>query len=192
MRTFFPAPGPFALVHLRRHPLIAAAAMILAAAAVSLVTGCAATDAVSPPAPASQFQATVSGAIQAPLAGSAVVFALPAAVVDSTQVPPSSILGMADRSSRTVVAFKWQNTAALAPGAYAVGTDTSSVSMMYDVGTGTPGSTFSGSSGSVTITSATGQLVTGSYTVTATADDTGAQISVTGTFSAPVEAGPVQ
>jgi len=190
MRTFSPLSRPFALVHLRRHPLIAAAAMILAAAALSLVTGCAASDQVAP-APSTGFEATVTGAIQAPLSGSAVLFALPATVVDSTPVPPTSILGMADKSSQTVVAFKWQNVAALTAGSYPVGTDTSSVAMMYDQGTGAPGSTFSGSSGSVTITSATAQSVAGSYTVTARADDTGQTITVSGTFTAPVEAGPI-
>jgi len=177
------------MAHLRRHPLIAAAAMIVAAAAFSLVTGCA--EQTAPAEPASQFQATVSGAIQAPLQGTAVVFALPAAMVDSTQVPASNILGMADRDTKTVFAFKWQNTAALTPGDYVVGTDTSAVAMMYDAGTGAAGSTFSGSSGKVTITSATDQLVSGTYSVTATADDTGAQITVTGTFTAPVKAGPI-
>lgn len=192
MRSLLVSPRPFGMTHLRRHPLIAAATMILAAAAVSLVTGCAAADQTAPAPPSSQFQATVSGAIQAPLQGTAVVFALPAATVDSTQVPPTDILGMADRNTKTVVAFKWQNTAALTPGDYAVGTDTSAVAMMYDAGTGAPGSTFSGSAGTVTVTSATDRLVSGTYSVTATADDTGAQISVTGTFTAEVKAGPLQ
>jgi hypothetical protein len=177
------------MAHLRRHPLIAAAAMILTAAAVSLITGCAA-DQTAPEAPTSQFQATVSGAIQAPLQGSAVVFALPPATVDSTQVPPSSILGMADKNTQTVVAFKWQNTLTPTPGSYAVGTDTSSVAMMYDQGTGAPGTTFNGTGGTVTVTSASAESVSGSYSVTATADDTGAQITVTGTFTAPIQAGP--
>lgn len=190
MRTFSPLPRPFALVHLRRHPLVTAAAMILAAAAISLVTGCAASDQVAP-APTTGFTATVSGAVQTPLAGSAVLFALPATVVDSTAVPPSSILGMADRTTRTVVAFKWQNVAALAAGSYPVGTDTSSVAMMYDEGTGAPGSTFSGSAGSVTITSATPQSVAGSYSVTARAEDTGDTITVSGTFTAAIQAGPI-
>ena len=191
MRPSLVSPRPFGMAHFRRHPLIAAAAMIIAAAAVSLITGCAA-DQTAPAESGSRFQATVSGAIQAPLQGTAVVFALPPTSVDSTQVPPSNILGMADRSTKTVVAFKWQNTAALAPGDYPVGTDTSAVAMMYDAGTGAAGSTFTGSAGKVTITSATDQLVSGTYSVTAIADDTGAQIAVTGSFTAPVKAGPIQ
>lgn len=191
MRSFAHSPRPLAMAHVRRHPLIAAAAMIIAAAAVSLLTGCAADQTAPPAEPASGFQATVSGAIQAPLKGSAVVFALPAATVDSTQVPPSNILGMADESSSTVVAFKWQNVAALAPGDYTVGTDTSSVAMMYDAGTGAAGSTFTGSAGKVTITTVTDKLVSGTYSVTASADDTGSQITVTGTFTAPIQAGPI-
>lgn len=190
MRSFSPLPRPFALVQLRRHPLIAAAAMILAAAAVSLVTGCAAADQVAP-GPASQFQATVSGAIQTPLSWSAVLFALPATTADSTVVPPSSILGMADKGSRTVVAFMWQNAGALAPGDYPVGAGAAGVAMMYDTGAGTAGSTFSGSTGTVTITSATAQTVTGSYSVTARADDTGDSITVNGTFTAPIQTGPI-
>lgn len=189
MRSFPLLPRPAALAHLRRHPLIAAAAMIITAAAVSLVTGCAAADQTAP-APASEFQATVSGAIQTPLSGSAVLFAVPATTVDSTSVPPSSILGMADRSSKTVVAFRWQNVAALGRGDYPVGTGSSSVTMVYDVGTGTPGSTFTGSAGTVTITSATDQAVAGSYSVTARAADTGDTITVTGSFSAPVQLDP--
>lgn len=166
--------------------------MIIAAAVASLMTGCAAESALGPSAPTSQFSATVSGVIQAPLAGSAVLFAIPAATVDSVALPPSNILGMADRSSATVVGFKWQNVATLAPGSYTVGTDTSTVAMMYDMGTGGAGSTFTGTAGTVTITTATDQLVTGSYDVSATAGDTGGTIRVSGSFTAIVRVGPIQ
>lgn len=190
MRAFAPLPRSFGMAQFRRHPLIAAAAMIIAAAAVSLMAGCSATDKLAAPPPSTDFQATVSGAIQAPLSGSAVLFALPATTVDSTNVPATNILGMADAKSPTVLAFKWQNTATVAAGTYTVGSDTSLVGMMYDEGTGAAGSTFDGTAGTVTVTTATAQTVTGSYQVTATAEDTGAQITVTGTFSAPIKSGP--
>lgn len=190
MRPFPVGSRPVPLAHLRRHPLIAAAAMIITAAAVSLITGCAAADAVAPPESNSRFQATVSGAIEAPLAGSAVVLALTSSTPGAGDGSPSRILGMADRASRTVVAFRWRDVATLPPGSYAVGTDSSLVTMMYDTGAGTPGSIFGGVSGTVTITTATDQLVGGSYAVTARASDTGDQIAVAGTFTAPVQAAP--
>lgn len=188
MRPFPLGSRPVPLAHLRRHPLIAAAAMIITAAAVSLIAGCAAADEVAPPDVNSSFQATVSGAIQTPLAGTAVLLALPSVDGSTGGTAPSRILGMADRASRTVVAFRWDGAAAVAPGSYAIGADTSSATMMYDTGSGAAGSTFSGVSGAVTITTATDQLVGGSYSVTARASDTGDQISVTGTFTAPVQA----
>ncbi|MGI8510851.1 MAG: hypothetical protein ACR2MQ_16200 [Gemmatimonadaceae bacterium] len=134
--------------------------------------------------PASQFSATVTGAFQIPLTGKAALITSPAGTLGSTPVPASSVLGLMDKNG-TVVAFKWAGPPPIA-GSYDIGLASNDIVMSYDQATGSPGSSFEGTTGTVIISSATDTYVSGTFFAAATAQDTQARITVTGSFTAQV------
>ncbi len=160
-----------------------ALALALAVAIVPLA-GCA-SDTTSPLATTS-FSATVSGSVQATLSGPAQVELLPATIIDSTTVPASALLGLVDHGGSSVVTFQWAGTSKIATGDYKVGTDTASVAMIYDTGAGTPASTFEGQSGTLTISSMVNGVARGTFSVSATSQDSSATVKLSGSFVAPV------
>lgn len=133
----------------------------------------------------SQFSANVSGAVQSPLAGKAALLASPAGTVGTTPVPASAVLGLMDKSG-TVIAFQWSGTTQPAVGTYNIGFLTNDIVMTYDQATGAAGSSFDGTSGTVTITSATTTYVSGTFSAAATAQDIQSKIAVAGSFTAQI------
>lgn len=162
-------------------------------AAVAALTACSGDQAqltaptASPPVVSATFSAVVSGAVDAKLAGQAILFLLPQNTVDSTVVPPSTLLAMADSVSSAIVAFQWTNETAPKTGTFTVGSDSGSIAMLFDSGAQSPGSVFYGSSGTVTVSSVNPSGVSGAYSVTAVSPETHDSISVSGTFLAPVQ-----
>lgn len=160
------------------------------ATAALMVTAACSSDGLTPTEPllpASQFSATVAGAIQAPLAGKAALLTDSATMMGTTPLPPVAALGLLDKDG-AVVAFQWYGVALPPVGSYNVGLDGNNIAMTYDGGTGAAGNRFDGTSGTITVTSANSKQVAGTFTVTALAPDTGARISVTGSFTAQIVA----
>lgn len=155
--------------------------------AIAVLAGCShdLTGPVAPPAPVSDFSANVVGAVQAPLAGPATLITVPADTVGTTALPPDAVLGLMDKSG-TVVAFQWYGLAAPAVGTYNVGFAGNDIAMSLDQSTGAPGSSFDGITGTVTITSSDSNFVSGTFYVAAAAQDTNAQITVVGRFTAQI------
>lgn len=168
-------------------PYLSARALALPAlAALLLMTACSGESVTDPGSKVTgQFNATVSGAVQSSLSGTAAVVPVAASVVDSVQVPASAILGLIDTQSQALVAFQWSGSSTVAPGTYTVGEGSGDLAMVYETGTGAAGSTYDGTAGSIVVKTVTDGVASGTFTVTATAHDTGAQVTVSGTFDAP-------
>ncbi|HEV2644499.1 MAG TPA: hypothetical protein VGT98_17435 [Candidatus Elarobacter sp.] len=156
-----------------------------ALAMLALVAACSSGDSVTGPQTTGQFNAAVTGAVQTSLAGSAALVPVAATVVDSVQVPQHVVLGLVDKGGVALVAFQWQGTTTVAPGTYKIGQGTGDVAMVFDTGTGAAGGSFDGASGTIVINGVTGGTATGTFTAAATAQDTGAQVTVSGSFTAP-------
>lgn len=157
-----------------------------AVVAATLFTAVGCSDSVTDPGPVHTFHASVNGSIQTSLEGNAGLVTYPATMVDTTHVPPSAVLVLLDKNGGDGIFFEWYGVTAPAAGNYPVGPDLTDVSMMYDPDTGTDGSTYEGTSGTITVTSVDADQVKGTFSVTATAEDTGAQITLTGDFTSPI------
>lgn len=167
------------------HSALRYGARLSAVAAVVFVGACGhELSAPTQQLPVSQFSATVAGAFQAPLIGKAALLTSPASTLGTTPVPASAVLGLMDKNG-TVVAFKWAG-AVPTVGSYNIGLGSNDIVMAYDQATGTPGSTFDGTGGTVIITSATDAYISGTFFASAAAQDTQARITVSGSFTAQI------
>lgn len=164
--------------------------MTVAALAVLAACGRDVTAPVAALAPVSEFSANVAGAVQAPLAGKAALLAVAAETVGSISYPPAAVLGLMDKSG-TIVAFQWYGLSAPTVGTYTVGDASGNIMMTLDQPTDAPGSSFDGTRGTVTITSADSSFVSGTFSVAAAALDTRANITVAGRFTARIMAQPL-
>lgn len=172
-----------------RNLLLHCGARVAAVTAAAVFLSACAQDLSAPIAPplASEFSGSVAGAVQAPLSGKAALLPIPADTLGTTVLPPAAVLGLVDKSG-TVVAIEWDGVTRPKVGTYNIGFASSDIAMNYDQQTGAPGSSFNGTKGTVTITSANGAYVSGTFAVNASAQDTKAQIMVAGTFNAEVRA----
>lgn len=137
------------------------------------------------PTTASVFSANVAGAVQLPLSGTAALVRIPAATMSGTSFPASAVLELRDHAGASV-GFQWADALPPAAGSYSVGFGAQDLAMSFDQGSGATGTSFDGTAGTVTVTSSSDQQVAGSFSVTAVAQDTRKQVTVTGTFSAKV------
>jgi hypothetical protein len=154
--------------------------------AATLLTTAACRDNATDPGPAHTFHVRINGGTQTSLEGDAALVTYPATVVDTTHVPPSAVLVLLDKNGATGVFFEWYGVTAPAGGTYPVGLGLTDVSMRYDLDTNADGSTYDGTSGTITVTSADADEVRGTFAVTATAEDTGAEVTLTGDFAGPI------
>ena len=158
----------------------AAALALSCLAGAATLSGCHADDLTHGNTGQGSFTATVSGDKSANLSGYAEIVSAPATSTTSATM----IMGLADQNQAVITAIQFLGATSLSAQTYTVGAGNGQLAIKLVAGDGNvAGNTFTSPSGTVTITSISGSVVTGTFDI-ALVSDTNANIRETGSFQA--------